>query len=280
MIRDSKPQAPTIRTWAALLPALLVLAPATAQAADQRLLSRPYDSDQVVRIDGKLGVQATIGFGKDESIQNVAVGDSEKWQITPNKRADLLFVKPLGANAQTNMTVVTDKRTYFFDLVASPKSKPLYMLRFTYKDEPKPPEQPTLALNTAERQVVDGDLAAAPADPATLNFSWERKGDASLIPQQIYDDGELTYLLWAPKQQVPAILVKNAKGEEGPVNYAVRGSTIVISNVPDEIVLRLGKSSATLQKETPQAVPPIQEKHSDVAATDPVRWQISPNKSR
>ncbi|MFD2579871.1 TrbG/VirB9 family P-type conjugative transfer protein [Novosphingobium colocasiae] len=91
----------------------------------------------MVRIDGKAGVQATIAFGQNEAIENVAVGDSQKWQITPNKRADLLFVKPLDSIARTNMTVVTNKRTYFFDLVASAKAKPLYMLRFTYKDDPK-----------------------------------------------------------------------------------------------------------------------------------------------
>jgi hypothetical protein len=39
------------------------------------------------------------------------------WQITPNRRASLLFVKPLPGAHRTNMTVVTDKRTYLFDLV-------------------------------------------------------------------------------------------------------------------------------------------------------------------
>ena len=103
-------------------------------AEDARLVTHMYDSDEVVHIDGKLGVQATIGFGEGEHIENVAVGDSEKWQITPNKRANLLFVKPLAANARTNMTVVTDRHTYFFDLVASPRGKPVYMLRFAYPE--------------------------------------------------------------------------------------------------------------------------------------------------
>ena len=32
-------------------------------AEDARLVTHMYDSDEVVHIDGKLGVQATIGFG-------------------------------------------------------------------------------------------------------------------------------------------------------------------------------------------------------------------------
>jgi len=219
--------------------------------ADSRLVSHEYDENEVVRIDGKIGVQATIGFGEDEHIENVAVGDSQKWQITPNKRANLLFVKPLDAGARTNMTVVTDRHTYFFDLVASARGNPLYMLRFTYKDEDKAPAGTARAeappLNDAELAAISGDPVAAPADPAMLNFAWEPKGDAGLFPSRIYDDGSATYLTWTEEQQVPAILVTNEKGEEGPVNYAVRGDTIVIDDVPSRILLRSGKASATLQ---------------------------------
>jgi len=246
-----------IRALTIALPAALLLASAPTRAADERLITRLYNDNEIVRINGRLGVQATIGFGENESIENVAVGDAESWQITPNKRADLLFVKPLTANGRTNMTVVTDKHTYFFDLVASPKSQPLYMLRFTYKTEPKPAQQPGMALNEAERQLIEGDLATAPADPALLNFSWKREGDASLMPARIYDDGEATYLLWGVKQHVPAVLVTNEKGDEGPVNYAVRGATMVIDSVPGQIVLRLGKKTATLENQRPPSARPV-----------------------
>ena len=74
--------------------------------------------------EGKPKVQATIRFAEDESIENVAIGDSNAWQVTPNKRANLLFVKPLLTRVSTNMTVVIDKRTYLFDLVASPAAQP------------------------------------------------------------------------------------------------------------------------------------------------------------
>jgi type IV secretion system protein VirB9 len=260
----------------AMLTLGLLLAATAAQAGDDRLVSRPYSDNEVVRINGKAGVQATIGFGENESIENVAVGDAESWQITPNKRADLLFVKPLQANARTNMTVVTDKHTYFFDLVASPQSKPLYMLRFTYKPDPKAAPQPGapqpgMALNDAEQQVLSGDLAAQPLDPALLNFAWKPKGDAGLLPARIYDDGDSTYLLWGAKQQVPAILITNEKGQEGPVNYAVRGSTMVIDLVPDRIVLRIGKKMATLENQrgpqppAPAAAPAVAAPSGDTA---------------
>ncbi|MDG2005119.1 MAG: TrbG/VirB9 family P-type conjugative transfer protein [Novosphingobium sp.] len=236
----------------ALVTALAAMAPAALALADDRLVSRVFAEDEVVRIDGRLGVQATISFGENEHIENVAVGDSAKWQITPNKRANLLFVKPLEAGARTNMTVVTDRHTYFFDLVASSRAKPVYLLRFTYPEEEKlaaakAREERQLALNELEQDLLSGDPAIAPADPATLNFAWKRKGDAELMPSRIYDDGNATYLLWPAKRAIPAILVENEQGDEGPVNYSVRGDTIVIGEVPSRILLRSGKASATLE---------------------------------
>ena len=67
----------------------------------------------------RAGLQATVAFADNERIENVAIGDSNSWQVTPNKRANLLFVKPLAARARTNMTVVTDRHTYVFDLVTA-----------------------------------------------------------------------------------------------------------------------------------------------------------------
>jgi type IV secretion system protein VirB9 len=241
---------------------LLGAAAAPAQANDARLTQRLYNADEVVRIDGKLGVQATVAFAEDEHIENVAVGDAESWQITPNKRANLLFVKPLAATARTNMTVVTDRHTYYFDLIAGPRATPVYALRFTYPAAPKAAgtgggnTQPAVALTDAERAALNGDQA--PLDPAQLNFAWRTSGPAKLIPSRLYDDGESTYAVWAPGVPIPAILVSNDKGDEGPVNFSVRGDTIVIDGVPSRIVLRVGRERAQLDYKGPGPKPRTQ----------------------
>lgn len=233
------------------LVALLAIAAgsAPATARDARLTQRLYDADTVVRIEGRVGVQASIAFAEDEHIENVAVGDAESWQITPNKRANLLFVKPLAATARTNLTVVTDQRAYYFDLVASPRAAPIYALRFTYPAETKKPTPQIGTLNEAERQALAG--RDAPVDPAALNFAWRTSGEAKLLPARIYDDGNATYALWAIDTPLPAIQVTDEKGVEGPVNFAVRGDTIVIEGVPQRIVLRAGKARAMLEYRGP-----------------------------
>ncbi len=238
---------------APLLPGLLaasLFAAPVAFAQDARLVERMYNPAEVVRIDGRTKVQATIAFAEDERIENVAIGDSEAWQVTPNKRANLLFIKPLSPAARTNMTVVTDRRTYLFDLVASPKAQPLYVLRFTYPAEPKT-EEPQLAGTVSPVEMAAATDPYAVVDPAQLNFEWAKKGDRNLMPSRAYDDGNATFLTWPDGQGIPAILTRDHEGTEGPVNFAVRGNMIVVDGVPAEIVLRSGDDLATLTNEGP-----------------------------
>jgi len=241
------------------LASLLLAAAIPARAQDPRLVERLYDPAEVVRIDGRVNVQTTIRFGDGEAIENVAVGDSTAWQITPNRRGNLLFVKPLGPHAVTNMTVVTSRHTYLFDLIANTGgARPLYVLSFTYPDEPEaqvrraengmPLPAPALsAANPLEIAAATDDLAVL--DPATLNFAWAGAGDPQLLPERIYDNGDATFLSWPVGAAMPAILVKDNTGTEGPVNFAVRGDMIVLDQVPGEIVLRSGDTMATLVNE-------------------------------
>ena len=88
-------------------------------------------------------------------------------------------------------------------------------------------------------------------DPTQLNFEWAASGDAALLPERIYDDGSATFLAWPEGTPMPAILVKDHEGTEGPVNFAVRGDTIVLDLVPAEIILRSGDDAAMLVNEGP-----------------------------
>lgn len=255
----------------ALALSLLWTAPGvtSAQASDPRLVERLYDPAKVVRIEGRTKVQATIAFAEDERIENVAIGDSNAWQVTPNKRANLLFVKPLSPAAKTNMTVITNRHTYLFDLAASPSAKPLYMMRFTYPEIPE--EEPVeVAGNANELEIAAARDPYAVVDPTELNFAWQRDGDRTLLPARAYDDGNATFLSWEAGKAVPAILIKDAKGTEGPVNFTVRGDTIVVEGVPREIILRSGKESATLVNTGPERTsdssPQASLARSDVSA--------------
>lgn len=233
-----------------------------APAADPRLVTLVFDESQVFTINGKVRVQTTIKFAPDEAIQNVAIGDSAAWQVQPNQAQSLLFVKPLEPRARTNMTVVTTRRTYLFDLIASPDNSPLYVLQFRYPDLEAAAEEARLAAEAAAEAAANREeaneieLAAANdpyavADPATLNFEWAGAGEQELLPARAYDDGEAVFLTWPSGTAIPAILIMNEDGDEGPVNFTVRGNTVVLDIVPRQIILRSGRDSATLTNNGP-----------------------------
>jgi type IV secretion system protein VirB9 len=229
---------------------------AASAAADNRIRSLAYEPDHIVQVVGRMGIQSTIQFDGNERIQNVAIGDSSKWQVTPNHGATLLFVKPLAPRVRTNMTVVTDRRTYMFDLVAGDRfSTPVYALKFSYPNE-KSVEVAAKAAETAPQVTV----AAATGQAATmtaeqLHFDWQSKGERKLVPSRVFDDGTSVFLAWNRETPLPAILTVSEDRKEGPLSYKMSGDYIVVTPIPQNMVLRYGNRMALLWT-TRRIVPP------------------------
>lgn len=232
----------------------MALFSANQSVADNRLRTEFYSQDQVFAVNGRQDFETSIIFNDDEKIQNVAVGDSLAWQVTPNKKANVLFIKPILPHARTNMTVVTDKRIYMFDLVPSASTHAtMYSLRFQYPADPVP--LPAPPATKAE--------PAPPAPARAMNFSWSMKGDKKLFPAHVCDDGKSIYLAWDKAAAIPAILVAAPDGTEGPVDYTVKDGTIVVGTRTRTLILRSGKDVATLANtgpvQTADAVPVVPE---------------------
>lgn len=238
-----------IRFGATIALALAFTPHAMAQD-DGRVASQAYVEDRVVPFAVRPGFQSTIQFGDDERIENIAVGESGAWQITPNRRANLIFVKTASAAAPvTNMTVVTDRHTYLFELRSGAKAQPVYLLRFTHPEEPVPVPEP------AAQAVSPGIIAAAQSAAlplSELNFAWTMKGAQRLLPARVFDDGRSVYLSWPEGRALPAVLSIGPDGKtEGPVNYAADGDYIVVEGFQKKLVLRSGKDVAVLETARP-----------------------------
>ncbi len=102
---------------------------------DSRIKTYVYSPNEVFLLVLHYGFQSHIEFGKNESIETITLGDSFAWKITPLDNR--LFIKPMERNIRTNMTIITNKKTYQFDLVSkeleSGDEKDLvYVVRFQY----------------------------------------------------------------------------------------------------------------------------------------------------
>lgn len=102
---------------------------------DSRIKTYIYSPNDVFLLVLHYGFQSHIEFAKNESIETITLGDSFAWKVTP--LGNRLFIKPMERNIRTNMTILTNKRTYQFDIVAKELEEGgekdlVYVVRFNY----------------------------------------------------------------------------------------------------------------------------------------------------
>ncbi|HYJ82504.1 MAG TPA: TrbG/VirB9 family P-type conjugative transfer protein [Allosphingosinicella sp.] len=214
-------------------PAEAQIRPQSDPGGDPRLQSIAYAANQVILLEGSPGYHITIELSPDERIETVAVGDSSAWQVTANRRGDLLFVKALTGGVSTNMTAITNVRTYNFELVPVSSTQMAYTVRFLY---PPPP--------TTEEELAD----------ATAEGRYRLGGDHALRPSGISDDGVHTYIRWPRDRALPAVYAVTDAGEEMLVNGMMREDDLfVIDSVSRKLVFRIDDSTATATRQKKKA---------------------------
>jgi type IV secretion system protein VirB9 len=200
---------------------------------DPRIQTIAYDPDQVVLLRASLGYQFMLEFAQNERIETVSIGDSLSWQVTPNRRANVLFIKPI-SQSTTNLTVLTDLRRYAFELRVEPVRRGvpvLYVARMVY---PTPAQALPMPAPTAEQA------------PVAVNSAYSVTGSDQVRPTRVFDDGTTTYFEWAKNKPLPAIFAVSQDGSENLVNANVRGDYVAVDQIASCFRLRDGKNVATV----------------------------------
>ncbi len=222
--------------------------PQTIGDLDVRLRYIDYNAGEIYRLNGCMGFQTTVTLASNEHVDTVSIGDSSAWQVTANKRGDLMFLKPTATRAFTNLTVITDKRTYNFELRNASeadcnKGRVAYELRFRY-----PPEAPAGTPVTAKKGPVDPNAFLPPAEKRNTAYSYT--GSTELVPLRVFDDGLSTYFRWSASVSTPAVYALNNDNSESIVNYSARGDYLVVEQLARAYVLRRGNLRAVLYNDT------------------------------
>ena len=216
---------------------LLLCAFSTAAQADSRIKTRTYAENRVYALTGHLGFQTVIEFNDDEIIENVAIGDSVAWQVTPNRRGDVMILKPIAEAPPTNMTVVTSLRHYIFELRVEKASeaKPgemVFVLRFSYPGEEKVQE-------ALEAETASVAPPPSPEDRA-VNRDYTYEGDREILPAQAFDDGRHTYFRWAEGMPAPAIFLVDDDDKESVINHGFEDGFVVVDRIAPIFSLKHG----------------------------------------
>jgi type IV secretion system protein VirB9 len=223
-----------------------VLAESTPRpgALDPRVRQVRFQADQVVAIDATFGISTMVVFGEGEKIESIAVGDSVSWRVEPNRRGNIIFLKPVEPNAATNMNVVTDKRLYAFVLRSNerPSRQQVYKIRFRYPDD----ERDARLLDQARQ------LASLPNHRGfrrdRLNTAYAYKGSEAAKPLVVFDDGTKTWFRFAG--EVPGIFIVDANRNESLVNYRREGEYLIVDKVAYQWTLRNGAEVTCLFNQT------------------------------
>lgn len=227
-------RAPTLRS--VVLSALLIMSlasPATTAgtptggARDIRIRNAVYDPDQVFIIETDLRFSTTIHFGRGERFEAVIAGDTESFEITPiTDLGNVISIKPHVARAVTNMTVITNRRTYSFELreghIKGATGR-FYEVRFTYPEDIR---------RTKSSGITKG------FEPPK-NHAYQIAGTSDFQPTSVYDDGRYTYFHFPEGVRQPAIFKADAQGRERTVNWTQQGNVVRVLGVNTFWTLRI-----------------------------------------
>ncbi len=174
-----------------------------------------------------------------EEITEVAIGNSDAWLWKISDSKNRLYLKPVGDDANTNMTVKTSLgRIYNFELIARTATGPddenlIFAVKFVYPDD-------------TDKNILEFPKAPPSDEPDMrnlniYNFNYEYTGEPRIAPLKVFDNGEFTYVQFAAKNaELPAIFAVDSDGFESLVNYRVAGDYLVIERVAAQFTLRNG----------------------------------------
>ncbi len=236
----------------AMLCSLLLLGFARARAldgpphatGDERIRHVIYDPDGVVTIEAVVGVATHIVLEQGETYLTHAFGDSKAWDFAV--KANHCFLKAVATDADSNLTIVTDRRSYHFSLRLSTATgaTPTFELVFQYPDRDSRRKRE----DGARRAVEEGFARRS----GSANLDYTMSGDLDLAPMNAWDDGEFTYFKFPGNRDLPAIYLVDPDGNESIVNRHGTGESseiIVVHRVAQRWVLRLGTRALAIWNE-------------------------------
>ncbi|MGO0999368.1 TrbG/VirB9 family P-type conjugative transfer protein [Lysobacter sp. CA196] len=243
------------------LAALLFLAvsglalPATAQVIQEY----EYEANRIYPVRTGLGITTQIELSPSENILDYSTGFSSGWDLS--RRDNVFYIKPKNVDVDTNMMIRTSTHSYIFELKVvatdwrvleqAKQAGVQYKIKFVYpngtefsgaqetKAEPVPELNTTLDKNRV------------------YNFDYQystRKKPSWLVPTNVYDDGQFTYIKISglkslPTGNFPAVFGREREGgEDFVVNTTVENNTIVVHGTYPYLIIRHGNNVVGLRR--------------------------------
>ncbi|MFT4967972.1 MAG: type IV secretion system protein VirB9 [Candidatus Deianiraeaceae bacterium] len=223
---------------------------------DSRIKTLIYSPNEIYTLNLKMGFQSIVEFSIDESVELVSIGDPYPWKLTPIDRR--LFIKPLQVGVGTNLTIITNKRTYLFDLKSDTTTSAhdfdvIHVVRFFYPKIPMDKSQYSLkdyisskdgnmmqsihnARNLSGESVGNSTLRHASESiekkRTAVNLNYSFVGEYNEVtPIEIFDDRKDTFFRFKNNNKPPKIYSINNSGKRRLVKQKTVGDFVIIPGV-------------------------------------------------
>jgi len=207
----------------------------------------PWTEGALYRLYASPEKVSTVALQAGEELIDVSTGDTVRWVVGDTvsgqgaTRRVHILVKPTQPDLQTNLVVLTDRRTYHLELVST---KETYMasISWTY------PADSLIALHRQNDAAKEADERVADRGVRldNLNFRYRIEGDdPPWRPLRAFDDGRKVYIQMPsglPQGEAPPLFVAGADGRPTLVNYRVRGTYYIVDRMFAAAELRLGEN--------------------------------------
>jgi type IV secretion system protein TrbG len=207
----------------------------------------PWTEGALYRLYASPERVSTIALQAGEELIDISTGDTVRWVVGDTSsgqggtRRVHILIKPTLPDIQTNLVVLTDRRTYHLELVST---KQTYMasISWTY------PTDTLVALHKQNAAAQENEERTADRGVRldSLNFRYRIVGDdPPWRPLRAFDDGRKVYIQMPSglsQGEAPPLFVAGADGRPNLVNYRVRGSYYIVDRMFGVAELRLGEN--------------------------------------
>lgn len=190
---------------------------------DHRVRSTRYVDGQLYTIRVSMTRATTIELEEGETILSIVAGDTESFQFEGVPGGQVIAIKPTARSVETNVSVYTTDRSYYFRLVEG--NSPFYVVRFNY------PEKKAHSRSVAQKQ-ASGRYGANEQNEIT--------------PATVTDDGTFTYFRFPKNSPVPAIFKVSGGQERATNSVRIKNGMMRVSGTSRQWALRLGETEVCI----------------------------------
>lgn len=222
----------------------------TVVGNDHRIHYFKYDPNEIFHIKTKVGYSTLIQLSSGETITDdggLGMGESKSWSVAV--KSNNIFFKPVESVPETNMILVTNKRTYAFNLSTTLGNDMTYIARFIYPEQGQVPLSTSSATYPSSNTPAPKTFREVAKDTyidSRINTSYKSKGD-KIVPTNVWDNGMFTYLRFNNTNELPAVYKVMQDGNEVLVNSHVEKDLLIVHEVTQLLRLRLGNAVADIK---------------------------------